>query len=91
MSPAELVAASQAATAEVDPRINAVVLDMADSAAQSLRDGLPAGPFTGVPLMVKDVVCNYAGVPTRFGSQLFEGRSLTMTVKPWLVSSGRVS
>ena len=73
VSPAELVAASQAATAEVDPRINAVVLDMADTAAQTLRDGLLAGPFTGVPLMVKDFVCNYAGVPTRFGSRLFEG------------------
>lgn len=73
VSPAELVAAAQQATAQVDSCLNAVVLDMSDSASLTLRAGLPTGPFTGVPLMIKDFVCNYAGVPTRFGSRLFEG------------------
>lgn len=73
VTPGELVAAAQAAVAQVDPGVNAVVLDMADEAARCLAQGLPSGPFTGVPLMLKDFVCNYAGVPTRFGSRLFEG------------------
>lgn len=73
VSAAELVSAAQAAMLAVDPTINAVVLDMREAAASTLRAGLPVGAFTGVPLMLKDFVCHYAGVPTRFGSRLFEG------------------
>ncbi len=73
VSAADLVSAAQAAMAAIDPTINAVVFDMSEAAATTLRAGLPAGPFTGVPLMLKDFVCHYAGVPTRFGSRLFEG------------------
>ena len=73
VTPTELVATAQAAMATVDPALHAVVYDMRDAALESLQGGLPDGPFTGVPLMLKDFVCQYAGVPTRFGSRLFEG------------------
>lgn len=73
VTPAELVASAQAAIAAVDPKLNAVVLDMAAEAEATLRAGVPRGPFAGVPFVLKDFVVNYAGVPTRFGSRLFEG------------------
>ena len=73
VTPAELLASAQAAMAAVDPTLRAVVYDMREAAAATLQTALPDGSFTGVPLMLKDFVCQYAGVPTRFGSRLFEG------------------
>lgn len=73
VSQQEVVEAALEATAAVDPEINAVVCDMADEARRTLDAGVPDGPFTGVPFMIKDFVINYAGVESRFGSRLFEG------------------
>lgn len=69
----EVVAAAQAAIAAVDPKLHAIVLDMAEEAEKTLRGGLPDGPLRGVPFLLKDFLVSYAGVPTRFGTRLFEG------------------
>lgn len=73
VSPAELVASAQQAIALVDPQLAIIVQDMAAAATATLAKPLPDGAFRGVPLVLKDFVVNYAGVPTRFGSRLFEG------------------
>src|SRR4030081_3733800 len=42
-------------TAKVDPQINAVVVKHYDNAQRQIDSGLPDGPFTGVPFLLKDL------------------------------------
>ena len=52
---AELLDEAIARTAKVDPQINAVVVKHYDYAKQQIDRGLPDGPFTGVPFLLKDL------------------------------------
>ena len=54
----------------VNPALNSVVTPMYDEARESIRDGLPNGPFTGVPFLVKDLGAPYAGARYTMGSSL---------------------
>ena len=63
-----------AAIARVDarnPAINAVIHRMDTQARAAIAAGLPAGPFTGVPYLLKDLGALYAGTPTTAGSTFF--------------------
>ncbi|QPF81817.1 amidase [Bradyrhizobium genosp. L] len=51
----ELLDEAVARTAKVDPQINAVVVKHYDYAEQQIARGLPDGPFTGVPFLIKDL------------------------------------
>nr|VFJ87530.1 MAG: amidase [Candidatus Kentron sp. H]VFJ89330.1 MAG: amidase [Candidatus Kentron sp. H]VFJ95905.1 MAG: amidase [Candidatus Kentron sp. H] len=51
--------------------LNAVVHKMYETARQAIREGLPAGPFTGVPYLLKDLYLAYAGAPLTNGSRIF--------------------
>ena len=42
-------------TAKVDPEINAVVVKHYEYAEKQIEKGLPDGPFTGVPFLLKDL------------------------------------
>ena len=53
----------------INPSLNAVVTPMFDLARQSLAQPLPAGPFHGVPFLLKDLLSAYAGVALTFGSK----------------------
>jgi len=55
----------------LNPVLNAVVIPMLDEARASLAAELPAGPFRGVPFLLKDLAVLYAGVPTTHGCRLF--------------------
>lgn len=59
-------------TQEIDPKLNALVIDMFDEARRSIALGLPEGPLRGVPFLLKDLLSPYAGVPLRGGSKLYE-------------------
>ena len=50
------------------PRINAVCRLMEAEARAQVAAPLPAGPFTGVPFLLKDGVQDVAGLPTGYGS-----------------------
>lgn len=69
----------------LNPKINAVVTRMYDQAHAAIASGLPAGPFTGVPYMLKDLHLLYAGVPTTYGSRFFADyvpdHDSTMTIR----------
>lgn len=56
---------------QVQPELNAVVHEMESEARQALEQGVPDGPFAGVPFMLKDLNILYAGVPTRNGSRFY--------------------
>ncbi|MDI4237455.1 amidase [Bradyrhizobium sp. Arg237L] len=55
VSPRELLDEAIARTAKVDPEINAVVVKHYNYAEQQIEKGLPDGPFTGVPFLLKDL------------------------------------
>ena len=54
-----------------NPAINAVVDRMYDRAEAAIAAGLPAGPFAGVPYLLKDLGVYYAGTITSAGSVFF--------------------
>lgn len=69
VTPLELVDAAIERVERVNPSLNAVVTPMYDLARESAAGGLPDGPFTGVPFLLKDLFASYAGVRMTFGSE----------------------
>src|SRR6476620_9494429 len=67
VSATELLDEAIARTANVDPQINAVVVKHYDHAKQQIASGLPDGPFTGVPFLLKDLDL-LQGTVTTFGA-----------------------
>lgn len=56
----------------LNPMLNAVVTTTYDEARADLQEGLPAGRFRGVPILLKDLSADLKGVPTRRGSHAFQ-------------------
>src|ERR1041385_6030985 len=71
ITPDELLDAALARVAARNPAINAVVMPLEDYARKAIADGLPAGPFTGVPYLMKDLTASIAGVRMQRGSKFF--------------------
>jgi amidase len=69
VTPTELVECAIARIEQLDPRVNAVVTPLFDRALAQARHGVPAGPFGGVPLLLKDFLCETAGDPYFEGSR----------------------
>jgi amidase len=71
LSAAELLAAAMERVEQRNPTLNAVVNRMYDEAKAAIAVGLPSGPFSGVPYLLKDLGPLYAGTVTTFGSSCF--------------------
>src|SRR5271163_4064624 len=71
VSARELLDEAIARTAKVDPKINAVVVKHYDFAERQIEKGLPDGPFTGVPFLLKDLDL-LKGTRTTFGASLYK-------------------
>ncbi|CAN1506190.1 GatA Asp-tRNAAsn/Glu-tRNAGln amidotransferase A subunit and related amidases [Paracoccaceae bacterium] len=67
----ELLDAALDAVEARNPAINAVVLLQEAVARKSIADGLPPGPFRGVPFLIKDLGCEAVDFPSHNGSRLF--------------------
>lgn len=65
----ELLEAARNRLDQVNGRINAVILDLGEQAAEQITDGLPAGVLSGVPFVVKDMDGTLGGQPCTFGSR----------------------
>ncbi len=72
VSPAELVETAIERIDRVNPELNAVIRPLYDQARSTAKSDLPDGPFKGVPLLLKDLVATYAGVPMMGGSKFLE-------------------
>ncbi len=67
----EALDAALAAVAARNPALNAVVLVQEDVARRSISQGVPDGPFRGVPFLIKDLGCEAVEFPSHSGSRLF--------------------
>ena len=90
VSPEMLLDAAIARIEAYDATLNAVVIPMFDEARAAIRNGLPQGPFHGVPFLLKDLdIAAMPGAPMPQGSTLF--RDVTPTYEAALVSRYRQS
>jgi amidase len=71
VTPKELLTAAVERIEARNPAVNAVVNRMYDHADAAIGAGVPAGPFTGVPYLLKDLGVHYAGTVTSAGSVFF--------------------
>ena len=71
VSPRELLDEAIARTDKIDPQINAVVVKHYDYARAQIDRGLPDGPFSGVPFLLKDLDL-LEGTRTTSGASVFK-------------------
>ena len=69
VTPTELVRDAITRIEHLNPRVNAVVTPLFDRALARASRGIPSGVFGGVPLLLKDFLCQTAGDPYYEGSR----------------------
>jgi amidase len=81
LSAAEAVETAIRRAEALQGTLNVIVNSDFDRALSKAKAGAPAGPFGGVPFLVKDLV-DYRGLPTRSGSQSGRGAPISRTQAP---------
>jgi len=71
VSPEDLLDAAIERVEARNPAVNAVVMPLYDFGRKAIADGLPDGPFRGVPFLLKDLGGWLAGVRVTRGSRFF--------------------
>lgn len=72
ISPTELLEGAIERIERLNPTLNAVIRPMYNEARKTIEAGLPEGPFTGVPFLLKDLGAMYAGVPQSMSTKLLK-------------------
>ena len=72
VSAAELLETAVARMAAVNPKINAVTMDLTEWGRQDVTRPIWSGPMAGVPFLLKDLGAQLAGSPTTSGSAVFK-------------------
>lgn len=73
VSASELLEEAITRAATQDARLNFLAQDMFDYGRQRIAQGLPEGPFTGVPFLEKDLHMHITGYPSGQGSRFYAG------------------
>lgn len=89
ISPRELAEAAIAHIESADALLNAVIHRRFDKALAEIEAGLPAGPFAGVPFLIKDLYADSAGDPAHNGNRALRDIGWTATADSWLVARWR--
>ena len=71
VTPPELLEVAVSRMAAVDPKINAVTLDLTEAGRKAADRNIWGGPLAGVPFLLKDLGAQLAGTPTSSGSAVF--------------------
>ena len=79
VSPVELLDAAIARAEALNPRFNFMAQKHYDFARAAIAAGLPRGPFTGVPMLMKDLYTHISGELSEGGSRLYKGNRATFT------------
>ena len=77
VGPAELIEAAITRIEERNPELNAVIHPLFEKAREQVARGLPDGPFRGVPIVLKDLVCASAGDPFHCGMRVLRDAGWT--------------
>ncbi|MGH6955571.1 MAG: amidase family protein, partial [Caulobacteraceae bacterium] len=72
-SAAEVLEAALARLAKVNPKINAVTMDLSERARREAGQAKLSGPLAGVPFLLKDLGPRLAGTPTTESCRLYAG------------------
>jgi amidase len=98
VSPVELLETAVICIERVNPELNALTLKLYDRARAAIAKGLPEGPFTGVPFLLKDLGQMLKDERLATGSRLFAdyvpGKDSTLTRRfeaAGLVIAGKTS
>ncbi len=75
VSAGELLDAALERVAARNPALNAVCGVREDVARRAIAAGLPAGPFEGVPFLLKDITAAARDFPMSLGSRFFAGQT----------------
>jgi amidase len=76
-TPVDLVEAAIERIERINPQINAVITPLFEEARAEAARPLPAGPYRGVPLLLKDLGCHVAGMPVFGGTRFLRERKWT--------------
>jgi Asp-tRNA(Asn)/Glu-tRNA(Gln) amidotransferase A subunit family amidase len=79
VSPTELLDAAIGRAEALNPRFNFLAQKHYDYGRAAIAKGLPQGPFSGVPWLLKDLNTYVAGLPTENGSRFFKGYKSDVT------------
>ncbi|TXI07433.1 MAG: amidase [Novosphingobium sp.] len=79
VSPTELLEAAIGRAEALNPRFNFMAQKHYDYARKAIAAGLPQGPFSGVPWLLKDLNTYIAGEVTENGSRLYKGQRASVT------------
>jgi amidase len=83
-SAAELVDSAIGRIEKLNGEVNAVIHPLFDRARAHVQSGLPAGPFTGVPLVIKDLDGTLAGAPYHAGNKALKAAAHVATTTSYL-------
>jgi len=72
ITPVELLSAVKQRLELLNPKLNATAHVFFDKAENQIKQGLPDGPFKGVPFALKDLGQQLAGTVTSYGSRVFK-------------------
>lgn len=75
VTPKELLEAALMRVDALNPKLNAIANLAVDMATKAIESGLPAGPFKGVPFLLKDLGAGAIDYPSNLGSRLFQDTS----------------
>lgn len=73
VSPGELLEEAVTRASAQDARLNFMAQELYDYGRKRIADGLPDGPFRGVPFLEKDLHMHIAGRPSGQGSRFYSG------------------
>ncbi len=90
-SPRELVDAAIERIEALDPQLNAVVHPRFDRAREEADGDLPAGPFQGVPFLLKDLDGTSAGDPFHGGTRFLRDHDHIADHDSWLTERFRAA
>src|SRR5882672_11614938 len=71
VTPTELLEAAIQRVEARNPTVNAVIMPLYDHGRRAIADGLPDGPFRGVPFLLKDLGAPLTGTTMTRGSRFF--------------------
>jgi amidase len=87
----ELAEASIGRIESLDSAVNAVIHRRFERALDEIDAGLPAGPFRGVPFLIKDLFADSAGDPAHQGNRALRDVGWTASQDSWLVARLRAA